>query len=533
MNRHEMLRRLDERAATDQPWDMVVIGGGATGIGIAVDAASRGHDVVLLEQSDFGKGTSSRSTKLIHGGVRYLKQGNVPLVMEALKERGILRENAPHLVTDLPFVVPNYKWWEAPFYGVGMRVYDVLAGKYGFGHSKNLSVEETVERLPTIETDGLRGGVVYHDGQFDDARLLIHLAMTAAEQGAALVNYARVVGLLKDENGFVCGVTAHDEESGEAMTVAGRVVVNATGAFTDEVRVMDDPSAKPIIQPSQGVHIVLERSFLPGDSAIMVPETDDGRVLFAIPWESVVLVGTTDTPIEHVDLEPKPFEEEVEFLIDHAARYLTRDPSPADVKSVFVGIRPLVAEAEAEPGETAEISREHAIRVSESGLLTIAGGKWTTYRKMAEDVVDFAQTLGDLDLEPCHTKDLQIHGYHQHTERFGRLALYGADAVEIEDLQAKRPELAEPLHERLGLTGAEVVFACREEMARTVDDILARRSRGLIYDAQAAIEAAPAVAKLMTAELQKDDAWTRAQVEEFEEIARVYVWPPPPERPAP
>ena len=394
MNRDEMLRRLEERAAEGQPWDMIVIGGGATGIGIAVDAASRGHDVVLFEQSDFGKGTSSRSTKLIHGGVRYLKQGNVPLVMEALHERGILRKNAPHLVTDLPFIVPNYKWWEAPFYGVGMRVYDVLAGRYGFGHSKNLSVEETVKRLPTIETEGLRGGVVYHDGQFDDARLIVHLAMTAAEQGAALLNYARVVGLSKDEDGFISGATVRNEESGEEMTVPGRVVVNATGPFTDEVRAMDDPTAKPIIQPSQGVHIVLERSFLPGDSAIMVPETDDGRVLFAIPWESVVLVGTTDTPIERVDLEPRPLEEEVEFLIDHAARYLTRDPTAADVRSVFVGIRPLVAEAETEAGETAEISREHAIRVSESGLLTIAGGKWTTYRKMAEDVVDFAQDVG-------------------------------------------------------------------------------------------------------------------------------------------
>ena len=524
MNRDEMLRRLEERAADGQPWDMIVIGGGATGIGIAVDAASRGHDVVLFEQSDFGKGTSSRSTKLIHGGVRYLKQGNVPLVMEALHERGILRKNAPHLVTDLPFIVPNYKWWEAPFYGVGMRVYDVLAGRYGFGHSKNLSVEETVKRLPTIETEGLRGGVVYHDGQFDDARLLVHLAMTAAEQGAALLNYARVVGLSKDEDGFVSGAIVRNEESGEEMTVPGRVVVNATGPFTDAVRVMDDPAAKPIIQPSQGVHIVLERAFLPGDSAIMVPETDDGRVLFAIPWQNVVLVGTTDTPIERVDLEPKPLEEEVEFLIDHAARYLTRDPTAADVLSVFVGIRPLVAEAEA--GETAEISREHAIRVSESGLLTIAGGKWTTYRKMAEDVVDYAQTLGNLELEPCHTKDLQIHGYHQHTEKFGRLALYGTDATEIEDLQAERPELAEPLHERLDLTGAEVVFACREEMARTVDDVLARRSRALIYDAEAAIEAAPAVARLMAGELRKDEAWTRAQVEDFGEIARLYVWPP-------
>lgn len=399
MNREESLRRVDEGASSSSPWDVAVIGGGATGLGIAVDAASRGHSVVLFEQSDFGKGTSSRSTKLVHGGVRYLKQGNVPLVMEALRERGILRQNAPHLVSDLPFVVPNYKWWEAPFYGVGMRVYDVLAGKYGFGHSKNLTVEETIERLPTIETEGLRGGVVYHDGQFDDARLLVHLAMTAAEQGAALVNYCPVVDLLKDGDGFTTGVRVRDVETGQEIDVPAHVVVNATGAFTDGVRRMDDPAARPIIRPSQGVHIVLDRDFLPGSNAIMVPETDDGRVLFAIPWHERVLVGTTDTPIDDVELEPRALKEEVDFLVEHAARYLTRDPTIADIKSVFVGIRPLVAEAEA--GETAEISREHAVRISDSGLLTIAGGKWTTYRKMAQDVVDFCETLGDLTSPLC------------------------------------------------------------------------------------------------------------------------------------
>lgn len=519
-----MLRRLDERAASGEPWDVAVIGGGATGVGVALDAAARGHDVVLLEQSDFGKGTSSRSTKLVHGGVRYLKQGNVPLVMEALKERGILRDNAPHLVSDLPFVVPNYKWWEAPFYGVGMRVYDVLAGRFGFGQSKNLSVEETVERLPTIETEGLRGGVVYHDGQFDDARLLIHLAVTAAEQSAVLVNYARVTGLTKNADGFLDGVVARDEEDGRELRVAARVVVNATGAFTDAVRRMDDPSARPIIRASQGVHIVLDRSFLPGDSAIMVPETDDGRVLFAIPWHHRVLVGTTDTPITEVSLEPTALREEVEFLLHHCVKYLTKDPVDADVKSVFVGIRPLVTEGEAD--DTAEISREHAIRVSESGLLTIAGGKWTTYRKMAEDVVDAAQTLGDLEWEECTTKELNVHGYHQHADKFGSLALYGSDAPRIAEMMAEDASLAETVHERLELTWAEVVWACREEMARTVDDVLARRSRSLLFDARAAIEAAPAVAEAMARELERDEAWARGQVTAFEEIASRYVWPP-------
>ncbi len=518
-----MIRRIGARAEEGRPWDIVVIGGGATGVGVAVDAASRGHDVVLFEQSDFGKGTSSRSTKLIHGGVRYLKQGNVPLVMEALRERGILRQNAPHLVTDLPFVVPNYRWWEAPFYGVGMRVYDVLAGKYGFGHSENLSVEETVERLPTIETEGLRGGVVYHDGQFDDARLLIHLAMTAAEQGATLVNYCPVTAIRKDDQGFVCGVAVRDGETGRELEVAGRVVVNATGAFTDGVRQMDDPAAPPIIRPSQGVHIVLDREFLPGSSAIMVPETDDGRVLFAIPWHERVLVGTTDTPIESVELEPTALPEEVDFLLVHAARYLTRDPTAADLRSVFVGIRPLVAEGEAD--ETAEISREHAIRISDSGLLTIAGGKWTTYRKMAQDVVDASETLGALDTKPCVTEELRIHGYHRHAEKFGRLDVYGSDAVPIRELTSDDPGLAEPLHEALEVTGAEVVWACRREMARTVDDVLARRTRSLIFDARASVEAAEAVGELMRAELGRPADWVSDQLRAFEEVARHHIWP--------
>ncbi|HSR41844.1 MAG TPA: glycerol-3-phosphate dehydrogenase/oxidase [Longimicrobiales bacterium] len=518
MRREAMLQRLAE---SPHDWDLLVVGGGATGVGVALDAASRGHDVVLLEGSDFGKGTSSRSTKLVHGGVRYLQQGNVPLVMEALKERGILRRNAPHLVRELPFVVPNYKWWEAPFYGIGMRVYDVLAGKYGFGASRNLSLEETVERIPTIETEGLRGGVVYHDGQFDDARLLVALAVTAVEQGAVLLNYARVVGILKDADGFACGVTFRDEESGEERELRGKVVVNATGAFTDEVRRLDDPTAKPVIRPSQGVHVVLDRSFLPGDSAIMVPHTDDGRVLFAIPWQDRVLVGTTDTPLDEVTLEPRPLPEEVDFILEHARRYLEKDPRRSDVRSVFAGIRPLVAAEDAE--DTSEISREHAIRVSDSGLLTIAGGKWTTYRKMAEDTVDVAQTLGDLESRPCVTRDLDVHGRHDHAERFGELAPYGSDAPRVRELLESGSGMGERLHPDLPLRAGEVVWFVREEMARTVDDVLARRSRSLILDARAAREAAPGVARLLAGELGRETGWIEAQVAAFETVVEGYV----------
>lgn len=518
MNRDAMLSRAREAG---DPWDFLVIGGGATGVGVALDAASRGYTVLLLEQSDFGKGTSSRSTKLVHGGVRYLQQGNIPLVMEALKERGRLRRNAPHLVKDLAFVVPNYVWWEAPFYGIGMKVYDALAGRYGFGHSKNLSREETVERIPTIETEGLRGGVLYHDGQFDDARLLIDLVQTAAGQGATLLNYAPVTGLVKNPDGFVGGVEARDLETGEPISAKARVVVNATGAFTDGIRVLDDPGARPMIRPSQGVHLVLPRSFLGGDSAIMVPHTDDGRVLFAIPWHEVVVVGTTDTPVGKPSLEPTPLREEVDFLLTHAARYLTRDPTPSDVLSCFAGLRPLVGGGADE--DTASLSRDHTLQVSGSGLLTITGGKWTTYRKMAEDTVDHGIVLGGLDPRECVTEELNIHGFHTHPERFGVLEAYGSDAPAVEALLASDPKLGEPIHPRLRARVGEVIWGIREEMARTVDDILARRTRSLILDARAASEAAPGVAKILARELGRSGRWAKARAEEFQEMAAGYV----------
>ena len=518
MNRDVMLQRMKDAA---EPWDLLVIGGGATGVGVAVDAAARGYRTLLLEQSDFGKGTSSRSTKLVHGGVRYLQQGNIPLVMEALKERGRLRRNAPHLVRELAFVVPNYVWWEAPFYGIGMRVYDALAGRYGFGHSRNLSREETIERLPTIETHGLRGGVIYHDGQFDDARLLLALVRTAAGQGATLLNYARVTGLTRDADGYINGVNARDEESGEALGARARVVVNATGVFADEIRRMDEPDAPPIMRPSQGVHIVLPREFLGGDSAIMVPHIDDGRVLFAIPWHDVAIVGTTDTPVEETSLEPHPLEEEVDFLLEHAARYLTRDPTRADVLSCFAGLRPLVGSPDDE--DTASLSREHTLSVSGSGLLTIAGGKWTTYRKMAEDTVDHAIVLGGLEPRECVTRRLPIHGFHTHAERFGDLHFYGSDAPAVEAILSSAPEWGEPLHPHLKPRAGEVVWAVRNEMARTVDDVLARRTRSLLLDARAAAEAAPRVAALMADELERDESWVEAQLEDFGRIAAGYV----------
>ena len=482
LQRDKFIRRIADQR---EPWDIAIVGGGATGVGIAVDAASRGYTVVLLEQHDFAKGTSSRSTKLVHGGVRYLQQGNVSLVMEALKERGLLLQNASHLVRDLQFIVPNYEWWEAPFYGIGMKVYDLLAGKYGFGPSKILSREEVLARIPTLSQDGLRGGVKYHDGQFDDARLLIDMASTAAEHGACLVNYARVVSLQKNSEAFVNGLTVHDEETGVSHTLAARCVINATGPFCDQLRRMDEPASKPMIAPSQGVHIVLPRNFLPGETAIMVPHTRDGRVMFAIPWHGHAVVGTTDTPIPVSTLEPAPQSEEIDFILDTARDYLAKPPTRADILSVFTGIRPLVKSSEV--SNTAALSRDHTIEISSSGLLTIAGGKWTTYRHMAEDALDHAIVLGQLPERPCVTRNLRIRAPGNHDD--------------------------------------SAIWFARHEMARTVEDVLARRTRLLFLDARAALAKAPQVTSELARELGRDQAWQQSQVKAFAETASRYMPP--------
>jgi glycerol-3-phosphate dehydrogenase len=478
---------------------------------------------VLVEAHDFGKGTSSRSTKLVHGGVRYLEQGNVPLVMSALKERGLLRQNAPHLVHDLAFVVPNYSWWEAPFYGIGLKLYDLLAGKYGFGASKLLSKEETLARLPALEPEELRGGVVYYDGQFDDARLLIHLAMTAADHGGTLVNYCPATGLLRDAEGYVNGLTARDSESGEELCIRARIVVNATGVFTDSIRRMADPAIDPLLVTSQGIHLVFDRSFLKSETALMVPRTSDGRVLFVIPWHGHAVAGTTDTPLDAPSLEPKPFEEEIEFILETAGRYLTRPPTRADVLSVYVGLRPLVKG----DGKTSALSRDHIIHVDPSGLLTITGGKWTTYRHMAEDCVDHCITLGRLADEPCRTRNLHIHGYAEGREDselsgFEPLGVYGTDAEAIRAIAIADSSLATQLDPALPYLAAEVVWAARAEMARTVEDVLARRTRALFLNARSAAAMAPSVARLLGAELGRDQAWVNAQIAEFRQLAEQY-----------
>jgi glycerol-3-phosphate dehydrogenase len=513
-----MYQRLRAHAG---PWDMIVVGGGATGAGMAIDGATRGYDVLLLEQSDFGKGTSSRSTKLVHGGVRYLEQGNVSLVMEALKERGLLLQNAPHLVRNLGFVVPNYDWWEAPFYGIGLKLYNLLAGKYGFGASRILSKEETLERLPTLNTEGLRGGVIYFDGQFDDSRLLINLVATAYEQGAVLLNYAQAAEVTRDGEGFVDGVRVRDMETGEQFHAEAKVVVNATGPFCDDLRRKADPSVQPMIAPSQGIHLVFDGSFLSGDSAIMVPHTSDGRVMFAIPWHGHTLVGTTDTPIPTATLEPVALDQEIEFILGTASLYLAKKPGRRDVLSVFAGIRPLVRSGDS--GNTAALSRDHTIRIENCGMVTICGGKWTTYRHMAEDCVNQAATLARLPEKPCVTGHLNVHGFHPGSDKFGHLSVYGSDAPAVQSLIAADPDLADPLHPALPYTGAEVVWAARHEMARTLEDVLARRTRALFLNARAAIAMAPAVAHLCARELERGTEWETEQIQSFTETARNYL----------
>lgn len=517
MNREEMYKNLDD----PRPFDVIIIGGGATGLGAAVDAASRGYRTLLLEQSDFAKGTSSRSTKLIHGGLRYLQQGNIALVTEALKERGLLCQNAPHLVHPLPFLVPTYKWWEGPFYGVGLKIYDLLAGELGIEPSRHLSKEETLNALPTLDPEDLRGAIQYYDGQFDDARLAITLARTAATLGATLLNYVHVEKLLK-KKGLLHGVLASDVLTGQKIEVHGKAIINATGVYCDTIRKLDQKGVKGIIAPSQGVHLVLPRKFLPTESALMVPHTEDNRVLFFVPWHGTVLLGTTDTAVKECPLEPQPEEKEIDFLLKHAARYLVDMPRRKDLLSMFAGLRPLVKLSGNK--STSVISRDHTILLSSSGLITIAGGKWTTYRKMAEDVINKAIIVAGLEERACSTMHLQLHGWlPSSANKQGCDPSYGSDNHAIELLIRTSRSLGKPLHPNLPYLRAHVVWAARHEMALCLEDVLSRRLRALLLDAKAAIECAPLAAELMAKELKETTKWETAQVKEFKKIAANYL----------
>ena len=518
MNRKSLIGELREK--TEFIWDVIIAGGGATGMGIALDAASRGYSALLLEQSDFAKGTSSRSTKLVHGGVRYMAQGDLLLVIEALHERGLMLKNAPHLTSDQEFIIPVYTLWDKILYTIGLKFYDLLSGRLSIGKSSFINRQGTMRRLPNLNSDGLKGGIVYHDGQFDDARMVISLAQACSSRGGKVLNYFEVTAFLKDESGRITGVLARDNITGEEFRIKSRLVINATGVFADGLMRMDNLGSKLTIKPSQGVHIVIDKSYLGGDSAIMIPKTDDGRVLFAIPWYGKAVVGTTDTPLDKISLEPKALESEIKFILDTAGRYLVKSPSREDVLCIFAGLRPLAADPE-NPSSTKEVSRRHKIALSSSGLLTVIGGKWTTYRRMAEETIDKGIRSGFLEKKKCITASLKLVS-SDHYLKSGRLRIYGDFASEVEKLIIY-PQQGEPIDERLPYTKAELVWICRNEMPVTLEDLLARRTRALFLDARASSEIAPEAAAIMAEEMGYDSDWQRDQLESYDQLVKNYI----------
>ena len=515
MSRTTSLRELNKL----DKWDIVIVGGGASGLGAAVDAAQRGYKTLLLEKNDFAKGTSSRSTKLVHGGVRYLQNGDISLVIEALKERGVMKRNAPQLVKDMSFVIPFYDWWNSPFYGLGLKVYDMMAGKMGLGPSILLDKKETIELINNINQEGLKGGVIYHDGQFDDSRMAITLSLTAIDLGATLINYAEVTNLIK-ENDLISGLEFLDGESGEKFRVNTKVVINATGVFSDRIVKMDQPKARPMISPSQGVHLVLEKVFLEGPHAIMIPHTSDGRVLFAVPWHDHVVVGTTDTPIDHANEEPKALEEEIVFILSNASQYMTKKPMREDVKSVFVGLRPLAA-LQGDSTKTKEVSRHHKVNVSTSGLISVLGGKWTTYRKMGEDTINTAAVVGGLKEKKCKTKKLLLHGYDNDAPAEDPLHVYGSDREKI--LSMGKPQDNDSLSEKFYISKNTILWGVQNEMAIHLEDVLARRVRCLFLDAEETLKIAPKVAAIMAIALDKDENWIARELKQFKTQTKNYT----------
>lgn len=519
MNREEMLHQINDHLS--KRWDVVIIGGGATGLGCAVDAASRGYKTLLLEKFDFAKGTSSKATKLVHGGVRYLKQGHFKLVIEALRERGYLFKNAPHLVKNLSFNIPVYSIFEKWMYHAGLYLYDFLSGRYSFGSSRAISKKRIIKHISTLKKENLKGGITYQDGQFDDARLAIELALTCVDHQGTVLNYAHVTGFLKDEKGKLNGVLFTDTINNISYKINGKVFINATGVFTDDILQLDEPGKQPTVVASQGSHIVVDKKFLPGDNALMIPKTSDGRVLFAIPWHDKCLIGTTDYPVENISIEPIPLEKEIDFMLETAAQYLDPSPKKEDILSMFSGLRPLAAPTGKK--STKEISRSHKITISDSNLINIIGGKWTTYRKMAEDTINIAIRTARLIHSECRTRELALHGFAWQRDPHDVLFIYGLDADKIHELQLQNTDLKKTIHPQLPYTYAEIQWMVNNEMAITLEDILARRTRSVLLNAKASLECAPSVAKFMADKMNKNQVWVDEQLNSYQEFAKGYL----------
>ena len=521
MNRNEMLQQLE----SVPEWDIIIIGGGATGLGSALDAASRGYKTLLLEQFDFTKGTSSRSTKLVHGGVRYLEQGNIKLVLEALRERGRLLKNAPHITSAKAFILPVYSYWQKIYYGIGLKLYDLLSGKLSLGKTKILSKKKVIESIPSIQSKNLRGGILYFDGQFDDSRLAIDIASTAVNKGATVLNYCKVIGFnkkrLPKKQEKIIAVKAIDQLNNQEYILKCKAVINATGVFTDAVMQMDDHEKHDIVSPSQGIHLVIDKKYFEGHNALMIPKTSDGRVLFAVPWHDKVVVGTTDTPIKEIKSEPIALEEEINFIITHFNRYCKTFIEQKDVKAVYAGLRPLVKIKGG--GNTSLLSRDHTIIVSKSGLVNITGGKWTTYRKMAQDAINNAVFSSGLEKRNCITQTLSIGKWDLPIDKNNHLHIYGTNANDINSLMNENILWQEKIHPDYDYTKAEVIWFVRKEMAINVEDVLGRRTRLLFLDANAAIESAPFIAELMMHELKKDENWKHQQIQLFKQLAKQYL----------
>ena len=503
-------------------FDLAVMGGGATGLALALDAARRGLKVGLFESHDFASGTSSRSTKLLHGGVRYLAQGQLGLVHEALAERSALLQTAPHLAQPLSFVMPAYRWWQMPFYGIGLSLYDLMAGPARLGRTRWLSRHDTLQALPGVREAGLLGGVAYWDGQFDDARMALAFAQTAHKLGAQLFNHTEVASLQRDSDGFTT-LALRERLHLQHSEVRARCVVNATGVWVDQLRqhAPSDPAhTTQLVSPSQGVHLVVDRAFLPGNQALLVPRTRDGRVLFAVPWLGKLVLGTTDTPRHDLPREPQAFEHERQFILNEASAVLQRPVHGSDVLSQWVGLRPLVAPHQNKA--TATLSRSHTIVQDADGLVSVVGGKWTTCRAMAADVLTHCMAHGLLPQRAPAARPEPLLGapapgdtpvpLHQPPG----MHLYGSLAPEV----LACPGADKPIG--MGLTEAMVRHAVRHEFACCVEDVLARRWRSLFLDAREAARMAPEVNAILL-----DEGVATPGLEEFLQLCRQYL---PPQR---